>query len=128
MSVMDFKQVMPIMIYDNQCYLCVKFAKIVNFLGRTKFTMVGHYTVSGQNIRKEMLDDSALDMFWIIDGKNAFGGRAALLPLLRKMLFSKRKKSIHTFIDETCDQECKTVKSVFIRTASLLSNSKKIDL
>mgnify|MGYP006929367278 CR=1 FL=1 len=39
----------------------------------------------------------------------------------------KTKKSISITIDDTCEQDCKTVKAVFIRSTSLLSNSKKID-
>jgi hypothetical protein len=126
---MSLKEEIPIIVYDNRCYLCVKFAKIVNFLSRGKFTIIGHYTSLGQRIREEVLDGSALDMFWFIDKKNAFGGRAALLPLLRAIIFAKRRESkIIESNDDICDQECKTVKSVFFRSASLLSNSKKIYL
>jgi hypothetical protein len=67
-------------------------------------------------------------MFWLIDEKTAYGGRAALFPLIRAIITSKKKKSNNIKFENKCKQECKTVKSVFIRSASLLSNSKKIDL
>ncbi len=125
---MKIKENTPIVVYDNQCYLCVKFARFVDFFARGKMTMIGHYSDFGIKIRNEILDESALDMFWFIDKKRAFGGRAALLPLV-KSIFSKKTKNTSTMnIDKNCQQDCKTVKAVFLRSSSLLTNSKKIDL
>jgi len=66
-------------------------------------------------------------MFWLIDKKIAYGGRAALIPLI-KIIFSNsaKKYSANTF-DDICQQDCKTVKAVFVRSSSLLTNSKKIE-
>ena len=125
---MEIKENTPIVVYDNQCYLCVKFARFVDFFARGKMTMVGHYSDFGIKIRNEILDESALDMFWFIDKKRACGGRAALLPLV-KSIFSKKTKNTSTMkIDENCQQDCKTVKAVFLRSSSLLTNSRKIEL
>ncbi len=125
---MEIKENLPIVVFDNQCYLCVKFAKFVDFFARGKITMVGHYSDFGIKIRNEILDESALDMFWFIDKKSACGGRAALFPLV-KSIFSKRTEKSSTMrVDENCQQDCKTVKAVFLRSSSLLTNSKKIDL
>jgi len=125
---MEIKENTPIVVYDNQCYLCVKFARFVDFFARGKMTMVGHYSDFGTKIRNEILDESALDMFWFIDEKRAYGGRAALFPLI-KSIFSKKIKNGSTMkVDENCQQDCKTVKAVFLRSSSLLTNSRKIDL
>ncbi len=125
---MNIKENIPIVVYDDQCYLCTKFAKIVNFLSRGNLTIIGHYSNQGEEIRNQILDDSALEMFWLIDEKTAFGGRAAIIPLISSIITSKKKKSNNMKLESNCKQECKTVKSVFIRSASLLSNSKKIEL
>ena len=125
---MEIKENVPIVVFDNQCYLCVKFAKFVDFFARGKITMVGHYSDFGTKIRNEILDESALDMFWFIDKKRAYGGRAALFPLVKSIFSKKTKKSSTTRVDENCQQDCKTVKAVFLRSSSLLTNSKKIDL
>ncbi len=125
---MNIKENTPIVVYDDQCYLCTKFAKIVNFLSRGNLTIIGHYSKQGEEIRNQILDDSALEMFWLIDEKTAFGGRAAIIPLISSIITSKKKKSNNMKLESNCKQECKTVKSVFIRSASLLSNSKKIEL
>ena len=125
---MEIKENIPIMLFDDQCYLCMKFAKFVNFFARGKITIVGHYSDFGSKIRNEILDESALEMFWFIDKKRASGGRAALYPLVKSILSKKTKKLSTIKINEECKQECKTVKAVFVRSSSLLTNSKKIDL
>jgi predicted DCC family thiol-disulfide oxidoreductase YuxK len=127
MVIVDIKEKLPTVIYDNQCYLCVKFAKMVEFLSRGNLTIIGHYSDSGIKLRK-MLGESALEMFWLIDKKTAYGGRAALLPLLKAIITTKQVRSNKIKVDVQCKQDCKTVKAVFIRSASLFSNSKKIDL
>ncbi|MBC8516703.1 MAG: hypothetical protein ISR81_00385 [Nitrosopumilus sp.] len=125
---MEIKENTPIVLFDNQCYLCMKFAKMINFIARDKITMVGHYSEFGEKIRKTILDESALDMFWFINQKRACGGRAALLPLLKSILSEKTKKSSMSKIDDDCKQDCKTIKAVFVRSSSLITNSKIIDL
>ena len=124
---MNLKE-LPIVIYDNQCYLCVKFAEIVNKLARGKITFVGHYSEFGENLRLEILDSSALEMFWFVDNKTAYGGRAALMPLLKTILFARKKINKIGNIQGSCNTDCKNVKSVFIRSTSLVSNSRKINL
>lgn len=125
---MKIKENLPIVVFDNQCYLCMKFAKCVNFFARGKITIVGHYSNFGTKIRDEILDESALDMFWFIDQKKAYGGRAALFPLIKSIISNKTKRSSTINLNENCEQECKTVKAVFVRSSSLFTNSKKIDL
>ncbi len=125
---MEIKENTPIVVYDNQCYLCVKFARFVDFFARGKMTMIGHYSDFGIKIRNEILDESALDMFWFIDKKRAYGGRAALFPLVKSIFSKKTKNTSIMNIDKNCQQDCKTVKAVFLRSSSLLTNSKKIDL
>ena len=125
---MEIKENIPIVLFDNQCYLCMKFANTVNFFARGKITMVGHYSEFGEKIRKSVLDESALEMFWFINQKRAYGGRAALFPLIKSILSKKTRKSPMSKINDECQQECKTVKAVFVRSASLITRSKIIDL
>ena len=127
---MDLQSVMPIVIYDNRCYLCAKFAKIVSFFARGKMLVVGHYTDFGMKIKSEIFSDNydSTTMFWFVDGKTAYGGRAALLPLLAAILISKTKPAIQYDVQASCDMDCKTPKAVFLRSKSLFSNSEKIKL
>lgn len=125
---MNIQENIPIVVYDDQCYLCTKFAKAVDFLSNGNLSIIGHYSNQGIQIRNQLLDDSALEMFWLIEEKMAYGGRAAIFPLIRAMFGSKKKEKREIKFQDNCTQECKTVKSVFIRSASLLTNSKKIKL
>jgi predicted DCC family thiol-disulfide oxidoreductase YuxK len=124
----DIREKDPMIVYDNRCYLCVKFAKIIESITRGNITMIGHYSEFGINLRKTILGESATEMFWLIDKKTAYGGRSALLPLLRVIITKNERSSNKIKVDDKCEQECKTIKAVFIRTTSLFSNGKKIDL
>jgi len=125
---MEIKEEIPIILFDDQCYICIKFATIVNFLARGKITMVGHYSNFGIKIRNEILDQSALEMFWFIDEKRASGGRAALFPLIKLIFSVKSRKRKFTQLANICSEDCKSVKSVFVRSFTLITSSKKIDL
>ena len=125
---MEIKDEIPIVLFDDQCYVCIKFATIVNILAKGKITMVGHYSNFGIKIRNEILDESALEMFWFIDKKRASGGRAALFPLVKSIFSTKSRKTKFAQIDNICNNECKSAKAVFVRSFTLITNSKKIDL
>ncbi|MGQ0638301.1 MAG: hypothetical protein ACT4N1_02920 [Nitrososphaerota archaeon] len=127
---MDLQSLVPVMIYDDKCYLCGKFAKIVSFFARGKILIVGHYTDFGIKIKSEIFPHNydSTTMFWFVDGKMAYGGRAALLPLISAILNSKARSSIQYDVQAPCDVSCKTPKAVFLRSKSLFSNSKKIKL
>jgi len=123
-------QQLPIILFDNQCYWCEKFIKIINFFARDKIPIVGHYSDFGIKIRNKILDESALDMFWFINKNTAYGGRAAIIPLVNTILFRRTKNVTKIKVKDECKQNCKTVKAFFTRTSSLFRNSKtiKIDL
>ena len=125
---MDIQSLVPIMIYDDKCYLCGKFAKVVSLFARKKLLIVGHYTDLGIEIKSEIFSDKydPTKMFWFIDGKIAYGGRAALLPLITTILVGKIRSHTQNDIQTSCSAECKTPKAVFLRTKSLFSSSEKI--
>jgi hypothetical protein len=125
---MKLEKMVPLVIYDNECYLCVQFAKFVNFLTKGRLLLVGHYTVFGKQIRNSILDSSALDMFWFIDEKTAYGGRAAIGPLFSAILHVNKKNVQKKVVEDSCDLDCKSPKAVFFRSASLLTHSKRINL
>ena len=125
---MDFHDALPLMIYDDKCYVCIKFAKLMNFLAKGKLRMIGHYTDFGEKIRDDILDDSALEMFWYIDKKMAYGGRAAVIPLLSAIMKVHGRKFNEVTIQESCNIGCKDSLAVFFRSASLITHSKKIKI
>ena len=123
---MDLKEMTPLVIYDNRCYICVQFAKFVNFLAKGRLHFVGHYTDFGKQIREGVLGSNALEMFWFIDTNTAYGGRAALGPLFSAIFNVSKKKIKNKIVENSCELDCKNPSAVFFRSASLLTNSKKI--
>lgn len=125
---MDISKMTPIVLYDDRCYLCTLFAGVVGKFGRGRVLIVGHYSPLGEEIRSSLLESDALDMFWLIDSSTAYGGRAALIPLLKTLLLAKIKKFDAPDTKHQCDASCKNASAVFVRSASLLTNSRKISL
>jgi len=128
MKSMEFYDQLPLMIYDDKCYVCIKFAKLMNFLAKGKLRMIGHYTEFGRKIREEILEEDALEMFWFIDKETAYGGRAAIIPLLSAIFRVRDRKFNEMSIQESCDIGCKDSLAVFFRSASLITHSKKIKI
>ena len=100
----------------------------MNFLAKGKLRMIGHYTEFGGKIREEILEDDALEMFWYIDKKIAYGGRAAIIPLLSAIMKVHGRKFNEVTIQESCNIGCKDSLAVFFRSASLITHSKKIKI
>ena len=125
---MEFRDELPLMIYDDKCYVCIKFAKLMNFIAKGKLRMIGHYTKFGKTIREEILEEDALEMFWFIDKKMAYGGRAALFPLIKAIFSTKSRKTKFAQMHNICSDNCKSTKAVFVRSFTLITSSKKIDL
>ena len=100
----------------------------MNFLAKGKLRMIGHYTQFGGKIREEVLEDDALEMFWCIDKETAYGGRAAIIPLLSAILRVHGREFNKVSIQESCDIGCKDSLAVFFRSASLITHSRKIKI
>lgn len=125
---MRIRDNVPMVVFDDRCYLCTKFAEIIKTFSGKRINFVGHYSETGKILREQVLGNCALEMFWFIDGKTAFGGRAGLIPLFFAMISRDKSCKNHPIESATCNTECKNVKSVFLRSASLLTNSKKIKI
>ena len=125
---MKLEKIVPLIIYDNKCYLCIQFAKLVNFLAKGRIRLVGHYTDFGKEIRDNILGSNGLEMFWFIDRKTAYGVRAAIHPLFCPILHVNVKNIRKMIIDDSCTLCCKSPKAVFLRSVSLLTHSKRISL
>ena len=110
---MELKDSVPLIIYDNQCRVCIQFARVVNYLAKGRLRLIGHYTDFGKQIRENFLDQSALEMFWFIDSKTAYGGRAALGPLFSAILHVKDNNSENMVFQESCDIKCNDTAAVF---------------
>jgi hypothetical protein len=67
----SIRDLVSLVIYDDGCYLCSKFASIVHTFAKDKILIVGHYSDLGMKIKSEIFKqnyDSAI-MFWRITKK-----------------------------------------------------------
>ena len=80
----------PILIYDNNCGPCWKYAKIARRLSRGRIRLLGHYDVTDDLYKiKEVVFPAGYDptiMSWLINNKGAYGGRAWVLPLTKEII------------------------------------------
>lgn len=130
----------PILIYDNFCRSCTRFAQLSRILARNRIYIVGHYTNEGQQIKNKIfpVDFDANTMFWMITSKGSFGARSGLLPLtaeIVKGLFGIGEKvsvprtEIEKQADLLCSIEsmsCTSMPGFFSRLSGLLRNGAMI--
>jgi hypothetical protein len=131
----------PVLIYDNFCTSCTRFARLSRMLSRNRIYLVGHYTNEGQKIKGKVFpkDFDANKMFWMVTSKGAFGARSALSPLafeVVKGLFGIGESVSSERVEEIEEQQllcsidsmsCQSMPGFFSRLSGLLKNSKKIE-
>jgi len=127
---MNIKELTPVLIYDDSCYHCSKFAGIIKTFAGKKILIVGHYTEIGKKIKAEIFprDYDSTRMFWFVTDKVAYGGRAGVFPLLLSALTKRPRKIPFKDVPLIYGNDCKTPMAFFMRTKTLLSNSQKIPL
>lgn len=97
--------------------------------------MLGHYTIRGKEFKETIFpkDYDGTDMSWFVTEKKAYGGRECLKNII-KYLISTMRKSRHNefpkneFALDECTADCKTVKNVIIRSCSILTMGKIIEI
>ncbi|MFB5600640.1 MAG: hypothetical protein ACE5SW_10485 [Nitrososphaeraceae archaeon] len=121
----------PLLIYDNKCTSCIKFAKLATKTSRGWIRTIGHFdSVEIANIRKRIfpLNYDPTKMFWLINNKGIYGGRKALLPLLKEIIigiFNTRRNNDDNFT-LTCDyldqHSCNKSINIIKRSFNLFRN------
>jgi hypothetical protein len=121
----------PLLIYDDKCYSCAKFAKVASMLSRGWIRAAGHYYSQVAKEAKEMIfptDYDATKMFWLINTSGAHGARSGLLPLAKEILVgifrgSGKVSDISAAceFDNTDNMSCYTLPDVLKRIAVTLN-------
>ncbi len=77
----------PVLLYDNDCGICSRFARIAETTSKRWVETVGLFTSRGAMIKSEFFSpsDRPDEMFWLLLGDTAYGGRSGLLPLVREI-------------------------------------------
>jgi len=78
----------PILLYDNDCGICSRFAHIAERSSKGWIDIVGLFTKRGVTIKSDFFNskDRPDDNFWLLVGDVGYGGRSGLLPLAREIV------------------------------------------
>ena len=78
----------PILLFDNDCGICTRFARVASNLSKGWVDTVGLFTDRGTRIKSEFFQtsDRPDEMFWLLLGDTGYGGRSGLLPLAREVI------------------------------------------
>ncbi|MEM2760611.1 MAG: hypothetical protein QXN83_08495 [Nitrososphaerales archaeon] len=125
---------MPLLIYDDKCCLCGKFALMARRLSRGNIEIVGHYSEEGILVKNAVfpVGFDAYKMFWLIKVREAFGGRSALIPLSIEIVKGMFKKSRnYDDIKHVClydERSCNSTIDFIRRVSTLMKNGKKMKI
>jgi hypothetical protein len=120
----------PLLIYDDKCYSCAKFAKAVSMLSRGWIRVAGHYYSQEAKEAKEIIFPPGYDatkMFWLVKKTGAYGARSGLLPVVREVIVGLFRGGKLIDITTACEyngtsMSCYTPTNVFKRLAKMLSH------
>ena len=78
----------PILLFDNDCGVCSRFARLVMRGSKKWVEIVGLTTSRGLRIKADFFEatDRPNELFWLLIGDTGFGGRCGLLPLAREIV------------------------------------------
>jgi hypothetical protein len=124
----------PLLIYDDRCYSCTKFAQVATALSRGWIRAAGHYYSKQAQEAKAAAFPAGYDptkMFWLINSAGAFGARSGLLPLVKEIVagwFKGDNREKTMFGPPACEyaemmssSSCYTPTSVLKRLSTMLS-------
>ena len=124
---METGEIEPVVLYDNECSSCTAFARAVDAASRRRLSMVGHYTDLGAGLGGA-IGEGAREMFWVIDGGVAHGGRAGLARLASVVVRGRGARSRVLMGSGACSDACGGARSVIFRSCSALSRSRTVRL
>jgi hypothetical protein len=123
----------PLLIYDDKCYSCTKFAKGVGILSRGWIRIAGHYYSQDAKQAKNVIFPPGYDstkMFWLVNKNGAYGARSGLPQVVKEIAFglvagpstqSYREGAVACeYTDEK--MSCFTSTNILKRIAKLLSH------
>lgn len=76
------------LLYDNDCSLCTRFARLAEQASKKWVRPIGLHTEEGEIVKSNFFNpnDRPDEMFWILVDDTGFGGRSGLLPLAREIV------------------------------------------
>jgi len=79
----------PLLIYDDKCCSCTRFAKTADILSKGWIRTAGHYYSEEAIEAKKIIFPADYDptkMFWLINKNGAYGARLGLLQVAKEII------------------------------------------
>jgi hypothetical protein len=130
----------PLLIYDDKCSSCGKFAKVVARLSKGWIRIAGHYYSQEAINTKKMIfphDYDATKMFWLINKKGAYGARSGLVQVIKEIILGNFKSMLKNHFNKKYDDDliiscnyhgkesCMSTKTTLIRIFDMIKNGDK---
>lgn len=135
---------LPLLIYDDKCSSCTKFARAIRLLSLGRIRIAGHYYSTEAIEAKKIVFPTTYDptkMFWLINKKGAYGARLGLIQVIKEIIIGwfkggNRKKNQTNKKKDSNDNQlsciydksalsCDSPESILIRIINLMRNGKK---
>jgi hypothetical protein len=124
----------PLLIYDDKCYSCARFARTASTLSRGWIRIAGHYYSEDAKKAKEMIFPPGYDstkMFWLVNRNGAYGARSGLLPAAHEIITGLFRGRETKEIVAACEYDgtsmsCYTPTNVFRRLATMLGHGARL--
>lgn len=138
----------PLLIYDDKCPSCAKFAGTAAKLSRGWIRIAGHYYSQEAIDSKKMIFPPGYDatkMFWLINRKGAYGARLGLVQVVKeialgifKSTFKAQRKNNDKDYNKSSSngtagncsyndkESCMSTKNTLSRIFNMMKNSDKI--
>jgi hypothetical protein len=133
----------PLLIYDDKCSSCTKFAKAAAKLSRGWIRIAGHYfSQEAIDTRKTVFPPGydPTKMFWLINKKGAFGARSGLFQSIKEIIIGNFKsiskikyskdhniKLASTNCSYIDKESCISTRTTLSRMYNMMRNSDKFD-
>lgn len=79
----------PLLIYDDRCSSCTRFAKAAGILSKGRIRTAGHYYSEEAIEAKKIIFPANYDatkMFWLINKNGAYGARLGLVQVAKEIM------------------------------------------
>jgi hypothetical protein len=124
----------PLIIYDDKCYSCTKFANVASALSRGYIRIAGHYYSNEAIWAKKIVFPATYEpseMFWLINRNGAYGARCGLLQVIKEIILASIKR--RHMKNETkkpeykynCQIDSCGTSNTFKRVVTMMMNSRK---
>ena len=114
----------PLLIYDDGCGPCTRFARMASALSRGWIRTAGHGSQAAAKAKAAVFPQGydPAKMFWLINRRGAFGARSGLVPLAQEIMagWLRGGKNDDAFSAST-NPACSTPDNTLRRLTKMLS-------